>query len=129
MNVNKVFLTGNITRDPELKVTEGGTQVLSFGIAVNERRHNAKTGEWEDCPNFFNCTVFGRRAEGLSKMLAKGVKVAVEGKLRYSTWMKDDERRSSISVIVDELDPMSQAKAADAEPSAEPEVHAEDIPF
>lgn len=129
MNVNKVFLTGNLTRDPELKVTEGGTQVLNFGLAANERRHNAQTGEWEDYPNFFNCAVFGKRAEGLSKMLAKGVKVAVEGRLRYSTWMKDDERRSSVSVIVDELDPMSQARAAEAGPSAEPEVYDEDVAF
>ena len=63
MSINRVNITGNLTRDPELRATAGGTQVLSFGVAVNDRRRNAQTGEWEDYPNFVDCTMFGTRAE------------------------------------------------------------------
>ena len=93
MSINRVSITGNLTRDPELRVTAGGTQVLSFGVAVNDRRRNPQTGEWEDYPNFVDCTMFGTRAEAVSRFLAKGNKVAIEGKLRYSSWEKDGQRR------------------------------------
>lgn len=108
MSINRVMLSGNLTRDPELRVTAGGTQVLSFGIAVNDRRRNQQTGEWEDYPNFVDCTLFGNRAEPLSRFLSKGTKVAIEGKLRYSSWQaKDGTNRSKLEVVVDELDFMS----------------------
>ena len=58
MSINHVAITGNLTRDPELRSTAGGTAVLSFGIAVNDRRKNQQTGEWEDYPNFIDCTMF-----------------------------------------------------------------------
>ena len=58
MSINRVSITGNLTRDPELRATAGGTQVLSFGVAVNDRRRNPQTGEWEDYPNFVDCTMF-----------------------------------------------------------------------
>ena len=64
MSINRVNITGNLTRDPELCATAGGTQVLSFGVAVNDRRRNAQTGEWEDYPNFVDCTMFGTREKG-----------------------------------------------------------------
>ena len=80
MSINRVNITGNLTRDPELRATAGGTQVLSFGVAVNDRRRNAQTGEWEDYPNFVDCTMFGTRAEAVSRFLAKGNKVAIEAK-------------------------------------------------
>ena len=60
MSINRVNISGNLTRDPELRATAGGTQVLSFGVAVNDRRRNAQTGEWEDYPNFVDCTMFGQ---------------------------------------------------------------------
>ena len=107
MSINRVNITGNLTRDPELRATAGGTQVLSFGVAVNDRRRNAQTGEWEDYPNFVDCTMFGTRAEAVSRFLAKGNKVAIEGKLRYSSWERDGQRRSKLEVIVDEIEFMS----------------------
>lgn len=106
MSINRVNITGNLTRDPELRATAGGTQVLSFGVAVNDRRRNAQTGEWEDYPNFVDCTMFGNRAEAVGRFLVKGMKVAIEGKLRYSSWDKDGQKRSKLEVIVDELDVM-----------------------
>lgn len=143
MSINRVSITGNLTRDPELRVTAGGTQVLSFGVAVNDRRRNPQTGEWEDYPNFVDCTMFGTRAEAVSRFLAKGNKVAIEGKLRYSSWEKDGQRRSKLEVIVDEIEFMSQRQGAVAPaaasvptpapaPAAAPpavDLYDEDIPF
>lgn len=108
MGINRVNISGNLTRDPELRATGGGTQILSFGVAVNDRRKNQQTGEWEDVPNFVDCVVFGARAEPLSRFLSKGSKVAVEGKLRYSTWeTREGQRRSKLEVVVDEVEFMS----------------------
>ena len=86
MGINRVNISGNLTRDPELRATASGTQVSSFGVAVNDRRRNPQTGDWEDYPNFVDCTMFGTRAEAVSRYLSKGSKVAIEGKLRYSSW-------------------------------------------
>ena len=96
--------------------------MLGFGMAVNDRRKNQATGEWEDYPNFIDCTIFGSRAEGVAKYLAKGTKVAVEGKLRWSSWEKDGNKRSKIEVIVDELEFMSKTEAPTVDP-------VDDLPF
>lgn len=109
MSINRVNISGNLTRDPELRMTAGGTQVLGFGVAVNDRRRNPQTGEWEDYPNFVDCTLFGNRAEAMGRILRKGIKVAIEGKLRYSKWQdKSGQNRSKLEVIVDEIDLMQQ---------------------
>ncbi len=120
VSINRVNISGNLTRDPELRSTGGGTQVLSFGVAVNDRRRNQQTGEWEDVPNFVDCVVFGARAEPLSRYLSKGSKVAIEGKLRYSSWEnKEGQRRSKLEVVVDEvefLSPRNQGAAQGVAP-------------
>lgn len=108
MSINHVAITGNLTRDPELRSTAGGTAVMSFGIAVNDYRKNQQTGEWEDYPNFIDCTMFGARAQSVSRFLSKGSKVAIEGKLRWSQWERDGQKRSKIEVIVDEIEFMSR---------------------
>ena len=126
MSINRVNISGNLTRDPELRATTGGTQVLSFGMAVNDRRKNQQTGEWEDYPNFVDCTMFGSRAEKVSRYLTKGCKVAVEGKLRYSQWERDGQKRSKLEVIVEEIELMSRQQAAEPAPS---DAYDEDIPF
>lgn len=110
MSINRVTISGNLTRDPELRATLGGTPVMSFGVAVNDRRKNAQTGEWEDYPNYIDCTMFGTRAEAVSRYLSKGTKVAIEGKLRYSQWEKDGQKRSKVEVIVDEVEFMSSGR-------------------
>lgn len=110
MSINRVVISGNLTRDVELRATPGGTQVLGFGVAVNDRRRNQQTGEWEDYPNFIDCTMFGNRAEALSRILRKGMKVAIEGRLRYSSWEDKNGggRRSKVEIIPDEVVLMSQ---------------------
>ena len=107
MSINRVIISGNLTRDPELRSTSMRVPVRGCGGAVNARRKNQQTGEWEDYPNFIDCTMFGARAESLSRYLGKGTKVAIEGKLRWSQWEREGQKRSKIEVIVDELEFMS----------------------
>ena len=139
MSINRVNISGNLTRDPELRATPGGQQVLTFGVAVNDRRRNQQ-GEWEDVPNYVDCVLFGSRAEALSKYLSKGSKVAIEGKLRYSSWeTKDGQHRSKLEVSVDEIEFMSPKKeqtsstpkppAPPVSPAPPADVYDEDIPF
>lgn len=108
MSINRVVISGNLTRDPELRQTAGGLPVLGFSVAVNDRRKNQSTDEWEDYPNFVDCTLFGARAASVAKFLSKGAKVAIDGKLRWSQWEKDGHKRSKLEVIVDELEFMSR---------------------
>ena len=115
MAINKATITGNITRDPELRQTQGGTSVLTIGVAVNDRRKNQQTGEWEDYPNFIDCAIFGNRATGVAPHLEKGMKVAIEGKLNQSRWQAEDgTNRSKIEIIVDEIEFMSRQQGQTA---------------
>ena len=112
MSINRCNISGNIGRDPELRQTQGGTQVLTFSLAVSDRKRNPQSGEWEEVTNWIPCVVFGNRAESLSRFLSKGTKCAVEGKLRQSSYKdKSGQNRSKIEVIVDEVEFMSQSKA------------------
>ena len=118
MSINIVTITGNLTRDPEMRATPSGKDVLGFCVAVNDRRRNQQTGEWEDCPNFIDCTMFGPRAVSLSKILRKGIKVAVSGKLHWSSWEKNGQKRSKVDVYAEEVEIMTQRGKQEA-PSAE----------
>ncbi len=148
MSINRVFVTGNLTRDAELRDTQGGTSYLRMGVAVNDRRKNPQTGEWEDVPNFVDCVMFGTRAEAIARYLTKGTKVAVDGSLRYSSWERDGQRRSKLEVVVRNVEFMShqqqaqqpapqqapaqlpyQAPAAPAQQAPAADVYYEEIPF
>ena len=83
MSINRVVITGNVTRDPELREGASGTSVLSMSVAVNDRRRNTESGDWEEVANFVDVTMFGNRAQALSNLLTKGAKVALEGRLRF----------------------------------------------
>lgn len=109
MSINQVSITGNLTREPELRNTAGGTAVLSFGIAVNDRRKNA-SGQWEDVPNFFECVTFGNRANALGDILTKGMKVSIAGKLHYSSWEKDGQKHSKVDIIANDIELMQNRK-------------------
>lgn len=151
MSINRVSISGNLTRDGELRTTPGGTDVLSLGVAVNDRAKNQQTGQWEDRPNFVDCVMFGNRAQSLAPYLSKGAKVAIEGKLRWSQWEKDGAKRSKLEVIVDEIEfvgirdqaPQQQAPAPAMRPAPSysqqrmagmpqpkaPSLYDEDLPF
>ncbi|MDR2673072.1 MAG: single-stranded DNA-binding protein [Coriobacteriales bacterium] len=108
MSINKAIITGNLTRDPELSATPSGMPVLSLGVAVNDRRKNSSTGEWEDYANYIDCTMFGSRAESVARYLSKGSKVGVEGKLRWHQWeSKDGQKRSKVDIIIDDIEFLS----------------------
>ena len=115
MAINSVSLSGNLTREPELKTSSGGNSLISWGMAVNDRRRNPQTDEWEDVPNFVDCILFGSRAESLSRVLHKGSKVFVCGKLKYSSWERDGHKRSKLEVIVSDLDILAPPKVMDAQ--------------
>ena len=118
MSINRVIISGNLTRDPELRSTASGMAVLGMGVAVNDRRKNQQTGEWEDYPNFVDCTMFGTRAENISRYLSKGTHVSIEGKLRWSQWEREGQKRSKIEVIVDEIEWNNPQQTAHQAPSA-----------
>lgn len=102
--LNSVTIGGNLTRDAEPRATASGTAILSFSVAVNDRRKNPQSGEWEDYPNFVDCLVFGKRAEVLAQRMTKGTFVCLVGKLRYSSWEdKNGQRRSKLEVVADEI--------------------------
>lgn len=127
MNLNNVELSGNLTRDAEVRATQSGTEVLTFSVAVNDRRKDPSNGEWRDYPNFVDCTYFNAPA-WLVARLVKGAHVAVAGSLRQSTWTdkQTGKQRSKLEVIVRGLDLMSQSQASD---TADQDVYASDIPF
>lgn len=110
---NKVMLIANLTRDAELRVTSSGSSVLSFGIAVNDRRRDSKTGEAIEYANFFDCSIFGKRADALEKYMKKGVKVAIEGRLHWSSWEKDGQRRTKVEVWVEDIEFLSSSRKSD----------------
>lgn len=108
MSINSVTITGNLTRDPELRATGSGMSVLKMGVAVNDRRKNQQSGEWEDYANFIDVTMFGARAEAVSRFLSKGTKVAIQGKLRWSQWeTPQGDKRSKVEVVADEIEFLS----------------------
>jgi single-strand DNA-binding protein len=101
-NINRVVLTGNLTRDPELRSTPSGMSVCSLRIACNTRRKNNSTGDWEDKPNYFDVTVWGAQGENCARFLAKGRPVALDGRLEWREWQdKEGNNRQSVEIIAD----------------------------
>jgi single-strand DNA-binding protein len=100
-NVNVVVITGNLTRDPELRSTGGGTSVCEMRVAVNTRRKDAQSGQWYDKPNYFDVVVFGARGESCAEWLAKGRPVAVDGRLDWREWDAKDGsgKRQAVQII------------------------------
>ena len=103
-NINVVVITGNLTRDPELRHTGGGTPVCDLRVAVNSRRKNGQTGQWEDKPNYFDVTVWGAQGENCANYLSKGRPVAVEGRLDWREWeSKEGGKRQAVSIIANSV--------------------------
>jgi single-strand DNA-binding protein len=98
-NVNVVVITGNLTRDPELRHTGGGTAVCDLRVAVNSRRKD-QSGNWVDKPNYFDVTVWGAQGENCANYLSKGRPVAIEGRLDWREWeAKDGGKRQAVQII------------------------------
>jgi single-strand DNA-binding protein len=102
-NINRVVLVGNLTRDPELRHTPGGTPVCSLRLAVNDRKRD-ESGTWVDAPNYFSISVFGNQAENCAQYLSKGRPVGVDGKLRWREWQaQDGSKREAVEVVADSV--------------------------
>jgi single-strand DNA-binding protein len=102
-NINRVVLTGNLTRDPELRSTASGMSVCSLRVACNTRRKNNATGEWEDKPNYFDVTVWGAQGENCARFLSKGRPVAIDGRLEWREWEEREtgNKRQAVDIIAD----------------------------
>lgn len=100
---NRVILMGNLTRDPEIRYTSGGTAVTDIGLAVNDRRKGAD-GQWVDETTFVDVTLWGRTAEVAGEYLSKGSAILVEGRLKLDTWQTNDgQKRSKLHVVCERM--------------------------
>lgn len=138
-NFNKIFLMGNLTRDPQLTYTPSQTPVVDFGLAVN-RKWTAKDGSSKEDTCFVDCRSFGRQAENINKYLKKGNPLFVEGRLTFDSWTaQDGSKRSKHRVTVESFQflgsgsssgqgarPASNGPATSQEPPRPPD---DDIPF
>jgi single-strand DNA-binding protein len=108
-NLNKVMFIGRLTRDPEVRVFANGGKVAHFGFAVNNRKKNQQSGQWEEVPVFldveaFNRGEFGRQADLCEQYLKKGHQAYIEGHLRMDEWTgQDGQKRSKLKVVVDNV--------------------------
>ena len=142
MSINSVCISGNLTRDAEVRRTASGLAIVSFGMAVNDRVKNKQTGEWENYANYVDVTWFGAYAEKCAGSMAKGTKACVYGKLHYNSWERDGQKRSKLEVVAQEVElpPRAQGQQTQYQaPQAQyqeqyqapqvPPMYEDDIPF
>jgi single-strand DNA-binding protein len=128
-NVNVVVITGNLTRDPELR-NAGGYSVCKMRVAVNSRRKDGQTGEWVDKPNFFDVTVWGGQGENCAEYLAKGRPVAIEGRLDWREWeTKEGGKRQTVEIIANSVQFLGTGNGSKNGASAEADVPADESDF
>src|SRR3954451_7934837 len=103
-NINRVIITGNLTRDPELRSLPSGMSVCSLRVAVNTRRKDNQSGVWVDKANYFDVTIWGRQGENAAQYLSKGRPVAIDGRLEWREFQdKDGNKRQAIDIIADSV--------------------------
>ena len=103
-SINVVAITGNLTKDPELRSTPSGTSVCKLRVAVNSRRKDGASGEWVDKPNYFDVTVWGAQGENCARYLAKGRPICVDGRLEWREWdAQDGTKRQSVEIVADSV--------------------------
>ena len=134
MSLNTCTISGNLGKAAELRYTNSQLAVVSFSVAVNERRKQAD-GSYQDEVNWLDCTMFGKRAEALQPYLAKGIKLSLTGHLHKSTYERDGKQYSRVEIIVDEVELMNARREAQAPEAMPPQaveaasVYDSDIPF
>jgi single-strand DNA-binding protein len=127
-SVNRVVLTGNLTRDPELRSTNNGTSVCALRVAVNTRRKDANTGEWVDKAGYFDVTVWGAQGENCAAYLERGRGVAVDGRLDWREWETDDgSKRQAVSIVAQQVQFLGSQRP-DADNGGQREAPASDVP-
>ncbi|MGI8559258.1 MAG: single-stranded DNA-binding protein [Solirubrobacteraceae bacterium] len=116
VNINRVVLSGNLTRDPELRALPSGASVCAIRLATSVSWRSSDTGEWEDRPNYFDVSVFGGQAETCARYLAKGRPVAIDGRLDWHEWeTPDGDRRQAVQVIADRVQFLGSGPGAGGE--------------
>jgi single-strand DNA-binding protein len=112
-NINRVILTGNLTRDPELRSLPSGMSVCSLRIASNTRRKDGQSGEWVDKANYFDVTIWGRQGDNAAQYLSKGRPVAIDGRLEWREWQdKEGNNRQSVEIVADNVQFLSSPDGA-----------------
>jgi single-strand DNA-binding protein len=129
-NINRVVITGNLTRDPELRSTPGGTSVCTLRVAVNSRRKESESGQWVDKPNYFDVTVWGAQGENCAQYLSKGRPVAVDGRLNWREWeAQDGSKRQAVDIIADSVQFLGSRDSAQLNGAQESDVPADTSDF
>ena len=129
-NINRVVITGNLTRDPELRSTPGGMSICGLRVAVNGRRKDGETGQWVDKANYFDVTVFGAQGENCAQYLAKGRPVAIEGRLNWREWEgQDGNKRQSVDIIADTVQFLGSRDAPQSNGVVESDIPADTSDF
>jgi single-strand DNA-binding protein len=104
VNINRVILTGNLTRDPELRPTSSGASVCSLRVASTTQRKSSDHDGYDDKPNYFNVTVWGGQGENAARHLAKGRPVAIDGRLEWRQWEDaDGATRNAVDIVADTI--------------------------
>jgi single-strand DNA-binding protein len=103
-SINRVTITGNLTRDPEVRALSSGTTVCSLRVACNGRRRNQQTQEWEDVPNYFDVTVWGAHGDNCGRYLSKGRGIAVDGRLQWREWTDGEgNKRQAVDIVAENV--------------------------
>ncbi|MGE4453913.1 MAG: single-stranded DNA-binding protein [Sphaerochaeta sp.] len=118
-DLNVVALVGRLTRDSELRYSNGGMAIARFSIAVNRRKRSGDNN-WEDEANFFDCAMFGKSAESLNQYLEKGRQVSIIGELRQNRWEQDGQSRSRVEIAVNSLQLLSSPGSTDGRNNSRP---------
>jgi single-strand DNA-binding protein len=113
-SLNRAILLGNLTRDPELKKSSGGTAICDLRLAANDRTKDAKSGEWRDSPNFFDVAVLGALAERCAQYLGKGRQVAIDGRLHWRSWESNGSKHEAVEVVADSVQFIGTSEGATA---------------
>ena len=101
-NINRVVVSGNLTRDPELRQLAGGNSVCKLRIAVNTRKKDRDSNQWSDHPNYFDVTVWGAQGENVAKYLTKGSPLLIDGRLEWREWQaQDGQTRQAVEIIAE----------------------------
>ncbi|MGO9794028.1 MAG: single-stranded DNA-binding protein [Solirubrobacteraceae bacterium] len=129
-NINRVVMTGNLTRDPELRSLPGGTAVCRLRVASNTRRKNSTTGEWREVPNYFDVTVWGSQGENCVRYLTKGSGVALDGRLEWREWEADSGKRQAVEIVAEHVQFLAKATSDAPDAPSDPGAPTDDdIPF
>jgi single-strand DNA-binding protein len=131
-SLNQVLLIGNLTKEPELRSTPGGTNVLSFSLACN-RSFKDKNDQWQEAADFVNCVAWGSIAERINKFVAKGKRIFVTGRLQTRSWDKDGQKHYATEVVVSDVVLIDFAEKTETnnvqEPVNDNPIDLSDIPF